>query len=140
MINKNLELSSGLTFTPQSDLNSINERSIATIVINSLTGASGTVNRIEEDLEAIGLKDTDQILPSKLSFGLGLGKSKKWFIGTEYTSQKASKFSSRIFSTENVTFEDANTFAFGGFYIPQYNSLTSYWKRVLLMSLAYLLE
>ncbi len=129
MINKDLELVSGLTFTPKSDLNSINERTIATIVINDLTGFEAVVNSIEEDLEADGLKETTQILPSKLSFGLGLGKPKKWFVGAEYTSQKTSKFSNRIFNIENATFEDANTFALGGFYIPKYNSLSSYWKR-----------
>ncbi len=130
MINESLELTSALTFAPQSDLNSINERTIATIVINDLTGVEAVVNTIETDLESDNLRETNQILPSRLSFGLGLGMPKKWFVGGEFTSQKTSEFSNRIFNIENTTFEDANAFALGGFYIPQYNSLSSYWKRV----------
>jgi hypothetical protein len=129
MINEKLELISGLTYSPRSDLNSINQRSISTIVINDLTGAEAIVNSIESDLEADGLDETDQVLPSKLSFGLGIGQPQKWFLGAEFSSQKTSDFSNRIFNIENTTFEDANTFAFGGFYIPNYKSIASYWKR-----------
>jgi len=129
MINENFELISGLTYTPKSDLNSINQRAISTIVINDLTGSEAIVNSIVSDLEADGLDETDQVLPSKLSFGLGIGRPQKWFLGAEYTSQKTSDFSNRIFNIENTTFEDASTFAFGGFYIPNYKSITSYWKR-----------
>ncbi|RZV70613.1 MAG: hypothetical protein EX254_00370, partial [Flavobacteriaceae bacterium] len=77
-----------------------------------------------------GLQETDQILPSRVSFGIGLGQPKKWFMGAEYASQKTSQFSNRIFTIENATFEDASTFSFGGFYIPKYNSLSSYLQRV----------
>jgi len=129
MINESIELISGLTYSPKSTLNSINQRSISTIVINNLTGAEAIVNSIESDLEADGLDETDQVLPSKLSFGLGIGRPKKWFLGAEYSSQKTSDFSNRIFNIENTTFEDASTFALGGFYIPNYKSITSYWKR-----------
>jgi len=130
MLNKTLEFTSSLTYTPKSDLNSINDRRISTIVIDPLSGAEGEVNSIDFDLQADGLNETNQILPSRISFGAGIGQPKKWFLGAEYTSQKTSEFSNRIFNIENATFEDANSFAFGGFYIPKYNSLTSYWKRV----------
>ncbi len=129
MINERIEMISGLTYSPKSNLNSINERTISTIIINNLTGREAIVNSIEFDLEADGLDVTDQVLPSKFSFGLGFGRPKKWFLGTEYTFQKTSDFSNRIFNIENTTFEDANTFAFGGFYIPNYKSIASYWKR-----------
>jgi len=130
MINEKLQLTSGFTYTPKSTLVSKNERTIATLVINDLTGVEAVVNSIEEDLESRGLQETDQVLPSRVSFGLGLGQPKKWFMGAEYTSQKTSQFSNRIFTIENATFEDASTFSFGGFYIPKYNSLSSYLQRV----------
>ncbi|MBT8304670.1 MAG: hypothetical protein KJP09_09390 [Bacteroidia bacterium] len=130
MINEKLQLTSGFTYTPKSTLVSKNERTIATLVINDLTGVEAVVNSIEEDLESRGLQETDQILPSRVSFGIGFGQPKKWFMGAEYASQKTSQFSNRIFTIENATFEDASTFSFGGFYIPKYNSLSSYLQRV----------
>ena len=124
-----LELTSGFTYSPKSDLNSLNDRVISTVIINTATGSDVVVNSIEESLVEQGLDETNQVLPSKLSFGLGIGVPKKWFMGAEYTSQKTSEFSNRIFNIENASFEDANTFALGGFYIPKYNSLSSYWSR-----------
>jgi len=129
-LNERLKITSGLTYTPESEITSENDRAISTIVINTFTGEEGTINSIVEDLAALGLDKTELILPAKLSFGLGIGEERKWFAGAEYTAQQTSKFSNRIFNVENATFEDANTIALGGFYIPQYNSLTSYWKRV----------
>ncbi|MBT8265953.1 MAG: hypothetical protein KJO41_02070 [Bacteroidia bacterium] len=130
MINEKLKLFSGLTYSPSSDLKSQNERVFATIVINPNTGQEFEINEIDADLESVGLDRTTLNLPSKFSFGVGIGRERRWFLGAEYTSLKTSEFSNRIFDIENATFEDASTFAFGGFYIPQYTSFNKYWKRV----------
>lgn len=128
---KNLELSTSFTFTPESDLVSKNERSIATIITNSSTGQEFADNTINIDLEASGLKETDLVLPSKVSFGAGVGKSTSWFVGGEYTSLKTSNFSNALYSSNRVRYVDASTISLGGFYIPDYNSLTNYFKRVI---------
>ena len=73
---------------------------------------------------------TDLILPSKFSFGAGIGEPRKWFIGGEYTSQKTSNFSNVLYSSIDTKFEDASTISFGGFYIPNYNALNGYFTRV----------
>jgi len=125
-----LYLTSALTFAPKSDITSDNSRDISTIIINQTTGQTANVNTISSDLTSLNLNETDLVLPSRFSLGAGLGKERNWFFGAEYTSLKTSEFSNRIFSIENTTFEDASTFSLGGFYIPEYNSLTSYWKRV----------
>jgi hypothetical protein len=130
MISEKLQLTTALTYTPQSELTSSNERTIATIVINPSSGQEFPVNDIEQDLEANGLKTTTLTLPSKLAFGAGIGQPRKWFVGAEYTSLKTSNFSNPIFSIDNATFEDASEIAFGGFYIPQYSSFNKYWKRM----------
>jgi len=130
MISEKLQLTTALTYTPQSELTSSNERTIATIVINPSSGQEFPVNDIEQDLEANGLKTTTLTLPSKLAFGAGIGQPRKWFVGAEYTSLKTSNFSNPIFSIDNATFEDASEIAFGGFYIPQYTSFNKYWKRM----------
>jgi hypothetical protein len=130
MISEKLQLTTALTYSPQSELTSSNERTIATIVINPSSGQEFPVNDIEQDLEANGLKTTTLTLPSKLAFGAGIGQPRKWFVGAEYTSLKTSNFSNPIFSIDNATFEDASEIAFGGFYIPQYTSFNKYWKRM----------
>ena len=130
MISEKLQLTTAFTFTPESDLTSNNERTIATIVINPESGQEFPVNEIKEDLDARGLKTTALTLPSKTAVGVGIGQPRKWFFGAEYTSLKTSQFANPIFSIDNATFEDASEIALGGFFIPQYSSFNKYWKRV----------
>ena len=130
MLNEKLEIMSGITFTPESSLTSKNERSFSTITTSLTTGAEFENNTIEVDLEALGLLETELVLPSKFSIGTGIGQPRKWFAGAEYTSQKTSNFSNVLYSSSATMYEDATTFSLGGFYIPQYNSFTSYFKRV----------
>ncbi len=123
------EFVTGITYTPKSSLTSNNERSFSTII----TGNSGqeiVLNTVETDLDAVGLQQTDLTLPSKFSIGVGIGQPRKWFVGTEYTAQQTSKFYNPLYSSTTTNYEDANTISVGGFYIPQYNSFTSYFKRV----------
>lgn len=130
MINEKLQLSSGITYSPNADLTSKNERNFATIVINNLTGQEFIVNQIESDLQAEGLEETVLSLPARASFGMGIGQPRKWFVGAEYTFLKTSDFSNRIFNIDNTIFEDATSVSVGGFFIPQYNSFNNYLKRV----------
>lgn len=130
MINEKLELQAGLTYSPKSDISSINERSFATIVINELTGQEFVLNEFDANLEADGLDNTDLTLPSRFSFGGGIGEPRKWFLGAEYTRINTSEFSNPIVSIENANFVNASYVSFGGFYIPDYTSFSKYWKRV----------
>jgi hypothetical protein len=127
MINKKLELSSGFTYTPESNLTSNNNRSFSTISV--VSGQEFVNTTIDYDLDAIGLKQTDLVLPSKYSIGAGIGEPRKWFAGVELGSQKTSRFSNDLYSSISTPYEDSYTYSFGGFYIPQYNSF-GYLKRV----------
>ena len=129
MISEKLELQAGLTYSPQSNLSSKNERSFATIVINELNGQEFVVNEIQADLGTQGLDETELKLPSRFSIGAGIGAPRKWFFGAEYTVQNTSAFSNPIVSINNANFVNASNVSFGGFYIPNYNSFSSYWKR-----------
>ena len=130
MITEKLELSATATYAPESTLNSENERSFSAIVINTSTNTEGVVNTFEEDLEAQGLRNTELTIPSRLSFGAGIGNPKSWFVGAEYTLQNTSSFSNPIFNNEISTFENASEIAIGGFYIPDYDAFSGYFKRV----------
>jgi hypothetical protein len=130
MINDKLELQTGLTYAPTSNLSSINERTFSTIVINVTTGQELVVNEFDSDLEAEGLAETDLTLPSRFSFGAGIGQPRMWFVGGEYTLLNTSEFANPIVSNQNSNFENSSNLSLGGFYIPDYNSFSSYWKRV----------
>jgi len=130
MISDKLELQAGLTYSPKSDLSSINERSFATIVISQTTGQEFVINEFDADLQSEGLAETDLTLPSRFSFGAGIGAPKKWFLGAEYTRQNTSEFSNPIVSIENANFVNASNISVGGFFVPDYSSFSNYWKRV----------
>tara|TARA_R110001583_G_scaffold5101_1_gene28197 strand:- start:259 stop:1572 length:1314 start_codon:yes stop_codon:yes gene_type:complete len=130
MINEHYEFVSGITYTPESNLTSNNQRTFSTISINSSTGTEFELNSFETDLDALGLKQTSLTLPSKFSIGAGIGKPRLWFVGAEYTIQNTSKFFNPLFSSLTTSYENASTYSLGGFYIPQYNSFNSYLKRV----------
>ncbi|GAA4282460.1 hypothetical protein [Gaetbulibacter aestuarii] len=128
MLNQKLQLISGATYTPQSNLSSLNQRYIATV--SGLTGQDIPSYTVQVDLKAQGLENTTLVLPSKYSFGAGIGEPLKWFVGAEYNAQKTSNFSNALYSSGETTYEDASGFALGGFYIPEYNAFSGYLNRV----------
>ena len=130
MLSKKLELITGLTYAPESTLTSNNQRSFSTIVISPVSGQEFEVNTIEADLQTSGLKRTDLTLPSRISFGAGLGQPLKWFLGAEYTYQNTKKFANPIFSVDNTTFVNSSNISVGGFFVPDYDSFSKYWKRI----------
>lgn len=131
MITDKLELSATTTFTPESKLNSDNERSFSTVALDGLTfEVTRIFNTIDVDLEAQNLENTKLTLPSRFTFGAGVGEPKSWFVGAEYTYQNTSNFSNPLFNNEISTFENASQVAVGGFFIPNYNAFSGYLKRV----------
>ena len=129
-LTENLELHGSLTYSPDYNLSSRNSRTFASVVINPNTQIEFPVNEINVDLESLGLDKTDLSMPSITSFGIGISKSNKWFIGTEYTSITSSVFSNDLINIENSEFEDSSKISFGGFYIPDYASFSKFWNRV----------
>ncbi len=127
-IGKGLKLHSSVTYAPEATLNSRNERDLQTVSL--LLGTPITIESEEVDLESLGLEEVDLIIPETTVVGLGLGKLNKWFVGAEYEFKKNSNFENPFLDINNIAFEDATRFSVGGFFIPKYNSFTSYWSRV----------
>lgn len=124
------DFTASATFQPESNLTSRNQRSFSTIIFNSVGVSESVVDTIEVDLEALGLDETDLTLPARYSFGAGIGRSQKWFLGAEYSFQETSKFANPIVNIQNSVFEDAHRVSVGGYYIPDYNAFSGYFKRV----------
>jgi len=128
-INEKLELVTGITYSPQTSIASDNTRQTSTVLLSETSVANIRDTR-DEDLAALGLKNTKFKLPSKLTIGAGIGKQKKWFTGVDFTSLSTKKLNNRTYNNPNVTYKNATKVSVGGFYIPKYNSLTSYLSRV----------
>ena len=115
---------SSLTYTPEAQLKLGNERKIEIVQFLS----SGAVGVIETN--NIPVDDTTIKLPAKLSFGSGFGKVKKWLVGAEVTLLNNNVVSNRFVDIGGATFENSVRYSLGGFFIPNYNSYSSYFKKV----------
>ncbi len=124
MITDELQLTASATYTPETDFESENSRQRATVFVLE-SGDQIIRNAIDVDVA-----NTDFVFPSQYTLGIGIGKPKKWFVGAEYSDQKTSNFTNRTFELENVAFTDATKYRLGGFYIPEYSSLRSYYKKI----------
>jgi hypothetical protein len=113
-LNKNLSVFSSLNYTIANDLKSKNSRVIET---------SSEVNTIDQPNETISFS-------SKISMSAGIGQLKKWLIGGRLVYQAASDLSNSYNRASNVTYGTYGSASLGGYFIPDYNSFTSYPKRI----------
>lgn len=69
--------------------------------------------------------------PVKSTLGIGVGEFDKWYAGLEYENQNAISTSDLATITSGAfRYGNANRISFGGFYLPNINSISSYWKRI----------
>ena len=123
-INSKLSFHSSLTYSPESKLSTNNSRNIATIIYSS----SGT--ELSNDSEDIVIPNKQLIIPSKLSFGFGLGENKKWLLGTEITFTQNENLVNRFTESTSVAYENSTRLALGGYYVPKYDSFSNYFERI----------
>lgn len=117
-ITKKMSLYSSLSYTPESALASQNTREIA---------ISGDNPSKLEDARSLKL-------PSKLSFGAGVGEIRKWLLGAEVNLQSTGNlvnFYNEVYNPSyNVVYGKGSKYSIGGYFIPNYKSYTSYAKRI----------
>lgn len=102
-----------------------------TQTLGSFSLVSGRdIEVVDVNLDANNLRNTEIKIPTKATLGLGFGEDKKWFLGAEYSFQKFSDFENQFLGIQNVTYDDASSFAFGGCWVPDYRSLSGYFKRI----------
>ena len=123
-ITENLELTSTITYIPETKLTVSNFREIATVIVTDGGGIGGA------EIQEIIVEDSKLDYPSQFSIGAGIGKPNAWFVGVEYISQKTGNLTNRSLDLDNITYIDATKVKLGGFYTPKFNSLTSYWNRI----------
>ncbi len=123
-LNEKLSLFSSVTYSPESKLKLDNTRNIELIQFS----VNGTITPIQR--EEVDVDDTEIKIPSKLSFGTGIGQPKKWLLGGEVTLINNSVMSNRFTDIDEAVFENSTRYVLGGYFIPNYNSYSSYFKRI----------
>lgn len=124
-LHKNTSIFSSMTYSPQANLNLSNGRNLALI-----QAFSGTTEVVVGDIIDIPVDNTILKLPSKFTFGIAIGDSKKWIVGTEITHQGTSSFGNRFNDINNVSYKNATRFVIGGYYIPNYKSYNNYFNKI----------
>ena len=127
-IKKKYDFYGSFIFTPQSNLNLTNSRKTALIVYSQDVEQETIVAGSE--IENTNNDDKEIKLPSKLAFGAGFGRDRKWLIGAEITLQQTSSLSNRFNDITKGRFENAKRYVIGGYYVPKYNSFNSYFERI----------
>ena len=69
-------------------------------------------------------------MPYSIDFGTGFGKKNKWFIGANVNYTSLKDYKNIFYDPDYVQYNDAQSFRIGGMFVPQYNSVTKYWKRI----------
>ena len=128
-IKNDLIISLLYSFHPEGELDSFNIKSLYTTSASSITLES-LGDFVDVDLDSRGLENTKLPVSKKSIYSIGLEKKNSWFIGAQYENKLSSGFKNDFLNIKNVTYRDANSISFGGYFIPDSSSLVSYWKRI----------
>lgn len=126
IIKDKYRLHSSIRVNTQGNLVSENERQIGSFSIAN----GGNIEEVNVDLVAQNLKNTELKIPTTTTLGLGYGEDYKWFVGAEYSFQGMGSFENSFLGADSVRYEDGSSYALGVFITPDYNSFTSYLKRI----------
>jgi long-subunit fatty acid transport protein len=123
-ISKKLNLYTSLNYTLESNLTSKNTRNISSVRYSSGFDVV-VVDVLADQNDQVKMK-----MPSRISFGAGIGESKKWLIGGMVAYQKTSGQENTYNKASNVGYGRYGSVSLGGYYIPNYSSFSSYAKRI----------
>ncbi len=116
-------LSAAAAYSTENKISFSNERKLATV--QAVSGGFLTID--EEDLD---VPDTESSMPSKITFGAGIGEAKKWMVGAEAEFRSSNDMGNRFQDITEARFEKSERFSIGGFYIPNYSAFGNYFKRI----------
>ena len=123
-IYKKISVFSSLTYSLESTLTSKNTRNISTVIYNSNFDLA-VVDALDDVKTEASLT-----LPSKISLSAGIGEARKWLVGGKIAYGKTSGQANEYNDAANVGYGKYGSVSLGGYYIPNYNSFSSYTKRI----------
>ena len=121
---KKISIFSSLTYSLESTLKSKNTRNIATVVFNENFDL-GVVDALDDVKSEVSLT-----MPSKIALSGGIGEARKWLVGGKIAYGKTSGQANNYNDQANVGYGKYGSVSLGGYFIPNYNSFTSYAKRI----------
>lgn len=121
---KTLDWTSSITYSPKSKLSSNTDRTLSSIILTS------TNNEVTVDQLPTQTINDKLDMPSAFTIGTGFGRVNKWFAGIEYGTQSSNTLGARFDQVTNASFKASQRISLGGYYIPKYNSFTSYLSKV----------
>jgi len=114
------------SLAPQHKIRSLNEQ-----VFFTRSTVNQSIGDFEEvDLEARNLASVDLTIGDKIDIGGGIGKDKKWYLGGQYTQIQSGGYQNDFIQLNNVSYINGSRLAVGGYFLPNYSSITDYWKRI----------
>ncbi len=118
------QIGATIVYQPEADITARNVTRVSPFILAiDLTENVFNTQQSEETKQ-------DLKLPQELTGGVSYGRPLKWNLAGEYSIRGSSSSGARSFAPDNAVFTDAMSMRVGGFYIPNYNSITSYWDRV----------
>ncbi|UZO81450.1 hypothetical protein NBT05_03005 [Aquimarina sp. ERC-38] len=124
-ISDKLTLVTSITSTPPSKLDTDTTSELAQVNVQA-EGRETVIRR--QDIDAV---DNEVDLPAEVKVGFGIGEDKKWLIGAEYNYRDSEDQATINFAPDEVFYKSGFRTKLGGYYIPNYRSLTSYFNRVI---------
>lgn len=125
MLGKTKNLNFGMTVENESNIN-VTETSV--FYKGFFTDDISSVKKTLDPVTVTGTATT----PLNATFAIAYGKRSKWQTSIEYSARKAQTYRGQtlINNTRGIVYKDYSRISFGGYYIPKFNSLTSYFQRV----------
>ena len=122
-INDKMYASAGLILAFENELESKGDEYVYSVVLSTSEIAKDTI--LDKKIRTLFKK------PLTTTIGVGVGEDNKWFVGADFsfrdkitTSGDLEKMNSKLKYTKTTNM------AIGGFYVPKFNSISSYWDRV----------
>jgi hypothetical protein len=123
-IYKKTNFYSSFTYAPQATLSSTNTKTISSVTYNSNYDVSIYESGDKKEIT------TDLKIPEKMSFGFGVGETKKWLFGTQLVFQNVGKLTDDFNTVDNVSYGKYSSYSLGGFYVPNYKVFSKYFQKV----------
>ena len=124
-ISENLKLKVGAAFDLESTLKESGDQLLYT-TLNPGGGLGIPIDTLNNASFTATIKS-----PLKTVLSAGIGEDNKWFFGAEYTFQDPMEFTGGVYDDiEFYRYGNFSNISVGGFFIPKFTSLNSYFERV----------
>lgn len=115
---------SGLHYNYNSNLNTTTEQTISSVTYSEYLSPL-VVDELSQNQSTARLH-----MPNQISIGAGIGKTRNWMIGTEFTWNQSSAMGNRFDNITVASFKNGYKYSLGGFWIPNYNAFSNYFQKI----------